>query len=118
MRMIAFEVYINQQRTAVVGLKGLGVLSAILHSVARVAGVPEIGLDLGGLENMDGGLRRNFRWDSLVLKPGDEITVRIRASGDFDDPSDSTLEEPDETLHKKLDYYRELKAELEGKGLV
>ena len=100
-----FEISINGKRYCVAGQNAFGVLSAILSWVKRRPErfdpkngnmtleqwtAEELRFDVGGIDNEDVTGSRQTSWnprDGFVLKPGDEIVIRILAPGAYDEPT-------------------------------
>jgi hypothetical protein len=83
--MTTFEVYINTQPHVRMGIPSDGVLSAIVHMV-RKNDIEEIAIDLAGLEQPAGGNKNECAWESVKLREGDEIKIRIIAASTYDPP--------------------------------
>jgi hypothetical protein len=109
--MLAFEISINQKPHTVMGIKANGVLSVIIHKRQSADGL-EIALTPGALEEHAPGQRRNLDWPDATLKEGDEITVRIVNVQHCDPPTKIKIEDPEETLLRKKEYFERLLAEL------
>jgi hypothetical protein len=102
-----FEITVNGKRYCVAGSGAYGVLSAILSWVKRRPdrydpaknkdctleewATEELTFDVGGLDSSDPAGSRQIRWNPkdgpMVLKPGDEVLIRVLADGEFDEPT-------------------------------
>jgi hypothetical protein len=98
---LRFEVKVNGARVATIGADDPGVLTAIISWVKRgpqgitseMRSDPKFNesvflkevcdLELGGLNS---GTNRHTSWSRTSLQPGDEVTVRILGSGEYDPP--------------------------------
>jgi hypothetical protein len=102
-----FEITINGKRYCVAGHNAHGVLSAVFSWVKRRPdrydpkthkhwtpeewAAEELTFDVGGLDSSDPEGSRQISWNPkdgpIVLKPGDEVLVRVLADGEFDEPT-------------------------------
>ena len=117
--MIAFDVYLNGRKLYRAGVKGKGVLNAIVTWVsysgrpaerARRLGQPlsEMRLQVGGLAT-----DTDSSWPDRKLKVGDRVAIKIVAANVFDTPS---REEPrDSKIAEEAErkYYLRLKRKYE-----
>src|SRR5262245_56012612 len=77
--MIAFEVCLNKRKKCTAGIRGRGVLSAILtwaeyKPADRRASRKELCLTIGGLASK---AEEHLQWLNRDLQPGDEVTIRV-----------------------------------------
>jgi hypothetical protein len=80
--MIAFEVFVNGERVCTAATRG--VLTAILTWTWRQE--EDTSLTVGGISEPDAGAR-HVEWPTpWPLKVGDEVTVRIVSTDEFDTP--------------------------------
>ncbi len=121
--MIAFEVILNGNKLCDAGIKGLGVLTAILSSTHRAlapaAGMnrlyspDELTLEVGGLQTdhkeMPG---QQMSWARRTLKVGDTIVINIKSLEIVDPPEKLLPDNPEEVVNEaKRRYFEELKKE-------
>ena len=93
-----FQIIINGKEICTAGIKDYGVLSAITSWVLRDPAkydankhpsleeftAEEMSFTVGGLLN-DGS---HVEWEKREIKPGDEITIKILESGEYDKPKE------------------------------
>jgi hypothetical protein len=75
--MIAFEIYLNREKLCVASVGNDGVLSAIVDCVSRSA-EDRLELAVGGLISAK---QDHLKWINQDLHMGDEITIKIVATG-------------------------------------
>jgi len=120
--MIAFEVFLNDEKSCVAGVDGPGVVSAILTWATRIpkAGPEdevsyppqELTFIVGGLRNVEAD---HVYWAKHSLAVGDVVTLKIKDLQAVDTPSTSTpLDTADEVREMRRRQYEELKKEFEG----
>ena len=105
-----FEILKNGERVCICGIHGDGVLSVGLTYVKHPGEEQTHDLHIGGLGMFDGSQIRQHHaaWPSPDVATGDEITIRILPSGDYDEPQgmtgspQKTIDDPDFGL---LRYY-------------
>jgi hypothetical protein len=86
--MIAFEVSVNGKRACVAGLRGQGVMSAIVNWLGGTAAKAmgrELELRVGGLNSET---NQHMDWPTVLLKVGDEVAVRIVEVDQPDTPTE------------------------------
>jgi hypothetical protein len=89
--MLAFEVFIDDQRVCLAGFDDWAVLSAIISAVQRREPMPgardEIELSVGGLSETDAsGVSHHLRWVRTELQVGTKVTVNIVETDRPDEP--------------------------------
>ena len=98
---IVLEVHVNGTRFVLAGEDSMSVLSAHVTAVGKLGpeshgprrkttGEADIDMRVGGLTSR-GGHRKDehLQWGPrLALKPGDEVTIKVLESDEFDAPSD------------------------------
>jgi hypothetical protein len=98
---LRFQVLVNGKPIAITGTSTFGVLTTIVNWVRRdpAAITDELRkspnfdevkfsaevceLELSALDSIT---KRHASWGATTLRPGDEVTVRILPSGEYDDP--------------------------------
>lgn len=87
-----FEILKNGERVCISGINGDGVLSVGVTYVKHPGKEPSFDLGVGGLGMFDGSMDRQHHadWPSTEITTGDEITIRILAPGEFDEPCGKT----------------------------
>jgi hypothetical protein len=93
---IRIEILVNGKREAIAGVESFGVLTAILQWVKRDPAALPVGEGAPGLDEWIenkalltvGGMnaREHLRWLEIDLRTGDEVTLRVLPSGQFDSP--------------------------------
>ena len=91
-----FQIVINGRKICTAGIKDYGVLSAIaswvLRDPAKYDSQKHPSLEEFSAEELDfrvGGLLNDgthVEWHKQEVKPGDEITIKILKSGEYDEP--------------------------------
>src|SRR6185436_10594831 len=120
--MIAFEVFVNDQRSCVAGVDGPGVVSAILTWATRIPKTgpedrvsyppEELTLIVGGLRNVEAD---HVSWSKHSLEVGDVVTLKIKDLQTVDEPSTSRpLDSPEAVRQMRRRQYEELKKEFDG----
>ena len=120
--MIAFEVFVNDQKSCVAGVDGPGVVSAILTWATRVPktgpedGVSyppqELTLRVGGLRHVEAD---HVSWSKHSLEVGDVVTLKIKDLQAVDEPTTSKpLDSPEAIREMRRRDYEELKKEFDG----
>jgi len=118
---IVFEVSFGKRTYKTVGIRNAGAMSVIISSVARSESsdksnlttlVPEISVDVGGVERTSKGVKRILRWVTKNLSVGDEVRVQIRRASRCDPPKFVKVEDPKEVVKQKRRYLEHLKKEL------
>lgn len=120
--MIAFEIWIDGQRTCTAGVTPSGVTSVVATWVRRPAhdaesGEPvgdrfeeELTLDVGGLTHDPDGAAVHVGWLRQPLRPGQRITVAVVETEAADPPRHRDREDPVWAAQRKREYYERLKA--------
>ena len=87
-----FEILKNGKRVCVSGIDGDGVLTVTLAYVKHPGEESTHDLQVGGLGMFDGSQDRQHyaTWPSPNIATGDEITIRVLAGGEFDEPHGMT----------------------------
>jgi hypothetical protein len=120
--MIAFEVFVNEQKSCVAGVDGPGVVSAILTWATRVPKTgpedevsyspQELTLVVGGLRNVEAD---HVYWSKHYLEVGDVVTLKIKDLQTVDEPSTTQpLDSPEVVREMRRRYYEELKKEFDS----
>src|ERR1700682_6532603 len=98
-QMFCFEVWKNDERVAVAGVRESGVVSFILSwggrepGASAVAGtaqgaIPDLHCSGGGIDTSDPASGKRVEWvDSSDLKIGDEVHVRLISAESADEPA-------------------------------
>ena len=89
--MLAFEVFVDDQRICLAGFEDWAVMSTIISAVSRSEPMPdgrnEIELSVGGLSERDAsGIAHHLRWVRTELKVGSIVTVNIVDTDQPDEP--------------------------------
>ena len=129
--MLAFEVFVDDERICLAGMEDWGVMSVILSAVRSRGGdrprPGELDISVGGLtEDDSNGVAHHARWTRLKLQVGSRVIVNIVESQQPDPPtrryrSDRQVQEPAYTEEEIEEMEREdwlrLKAKFEpGNG--
>ena len=128
--MLAFEVFVDDQRICLAGMEDWSVMSVILSAVKARRGDQERGGELdvsvGGLSEEDkDGISHHARWARLNLTVGSRLMVNIVETNQPDPPirryrSDHVVQEPaftEEEIEKmEREDYERLKAKFEPGG--
>ena len=120
--MIAFEVFVNDQKSCVAGVDGPGVVSAILTWATREPKTgredgesypsQELTLIVGGLRNVEAD---HVYWSKHSLEVADVVTLKIKDLQAVDEPSTSKpLDSPEAVREMRRHQYEELKKEFDG----
>jgi hypothetical protein len=104
---IRFQILVNGEVRGTAGMESIGVLSLTLSWVRRdptampeeLASDPEFSVEqwIGNevdvhLSGLDSAAREHVEWFGSELRPGDEVTVRVLAPGEFDAPASRKCE--------------------------
>jgi hypothetical protein len=91
--MKCFEVTINGKKACTAGVGNDGVLTAIISFVkgARASDgtrseSESLGIEVGGLANIDAGTSEHRRWLQQDLSVGDELTIKVIEAVESDEP--------------------------------
>ena len=124
--MVAFDVFLNDERLCVAGVGDFGVLTACITWVAHAPGKLEqlkaessveqpqanLNLDVGGLRNDERSSPLHVRWTDTALRLGDEIRIRVTDAAEINAPAAQYVDEPGTRDEEKKAYVRRLAKEL------
>ena len=123
--MIAFEVFVNGKRTCIAGVGPSGVLHVIVNWVGRSPRSPRVGgrtnsgeswVNVGGMYVTKSRANVHPRWVDRVVKPGDEVVVRVVNARRVDPPKSKSITTAASTRRAKREYYLKMKEQFERKG--
>lgn len=121
--MICFEIHINGKKVCIAGIDSeFGVLSSILTWVKRdLKEFPdqkreniqeeELKFDLGGHISHGKNDYENLDWIRKSLSVGDELTIKIIESDEYDEPYKKERSDPDFVEKQKRKYLEKFKQE-------
>jgi len=113
--MICFEVIINGEKICTTGTGEEGVITAIFSYVKQAAEEntsdesDEPRLHVGGYKN---GV--HLEWTDGILEIGDEVTIRVIETNEFDAPVREYRDDPEQLERQKREFYEQCKREFEG----
>jgi hypothetical protein len=122
--MIVFEVIINGKRACRAGVGRAGVLTTIVNWVGRSPRAPRKGgrtrsgeawVNVGGMHVTKGRANVHPRWLNRVVRPGDEILVRVVESRSSDRPKWKTVNTEADIRKQQRAYYFRMKEKFEPK---
>ena len=120
--MIVFEIIINGRRACRAGVGRAGVLNAIVNWVGRSPRAPRKGgrtqsgeawVQVGGLYVTRARTNVHPRWLDRMVRPGDEILIRVAESPRSDRPKWKTVNTAAEIRKQQRAYYRRMKKTFE-----
>ena len=130
--MLAFELFVDDERICLAGMEDWAVMSVILSAVnpgERSDGPPRDGkldVHVGGLSEGDSnGISHHARWAKIDLDIGSRVTINIVETDSPDPPvhryrSDRVVREPAFTKQEiekmEREDYERLKAKFESQG--
>ena len=123
--MIVFEVFINGKQMCRAGVGGAGVLTTIVNWVGDSPRAPRKGgrtrsgeawVNVGGMYVTKEGSNVHPRWLNRVVRPGDEILVRVVESRSSDRPRSKTVHTEADIRKQQRAYYFRLKEKFEPTG--
>ncbi len=107
--MTVFEVYLNGKKITVAGIGLSGVLDTTIYWVSRDK--PKGGkhhLRIGGLHNPT---HENWEWIDQLVKPGDEVLVKIATADAADPPKTRSQFNATADLRRQKRYVRQMAKE-------
>lgn len=120
--MIVFEIVINGRQACRAGVGRAGVVSANINWVGGSPRAPrkggrtqsgEASIDVGGLYVNKDGTNLHLDWLNRVVRPGDEILVRIVESPATDRPARKTVTTVAQRRKQERAYYLHMKKKFE-----